>query len=90
MNTNSSKVDISSDQQFGSLSDLKAFLEPLLREFQDDIGYTGPRPGNDYSSLLQGMHEQACKTGVPYPKGSRSWHSFKTGFFHTYVSYHLD
>ncbi|KAH8898292.1 terpenoid synthase [Thozetella sp. PMI_491] len=74
-------------QSIRNSSELESILEPLLRRFHDDLGYTGPRPGDIFDDLLRGMHEEVCKTGIAMPEGSRAWLAFKTGLFHTYLCY---
>lgn len=75
-----------STQQGGGPSIIQPYLKSLIERFEANLGYTGPRPGDNCEGLVRGMHEEARKTGIEYPIGSHSWFAFKTGFFHTYVS----
>lgn len=67
-------------------ADIARVLRPLIAKFDSDVNYTGAKSGDDLEGLLSGMHEQAIKTGIPYPEGSRSWHSFKVGVYYAHVS----
>ncbi|KAI0467287.1 isoprenoid synthase domain-containing protein [Xylaria cf. heliscus] len=62
-------------------------LKPLLVQFEKALGYTSPRAGNDRRALFEGMHREAARIGIPYPEGSRSWHSFQTGANYAYLCY---
>ncbi|TRX90918.1 hypothetical protein FHL15_008123 [Xylaria flabelliformis] len=70
-----------------SKADIGRVLGPLIAQFDADLGYTGAKSGDDLEGLLQGMHEQAIKIGIPYPEGSRSWYSFKVGIYYAHLCY---
>ncbi|KAH8896096.1 terpenoid synthase [Thozetella sp. PMI_491] len=67
--------------------EIKAVLTPLLKQFDADIGYLGPRPGDNFESLLQGMLRQASEIGVSFLKECRSQLAFKHGLFYAYLCY---
>ncbi|KAI8950211.1 isoprenoid synthase domain-containing protein [Xylaria longipes] len=62
-------------------------LKPLLVQFEKALGYTGAKAGNGRHALLDGMHREAARIGVPYPEGSQSWHTFHTGANYGYLCF---
>lgn len=73
----------------GDGEDLRSRLQPLLSGFLTDMGYNGPTQCHEIHELLQAMHEQAAKLGIPYPEDSISGRAFKVGLVYGHVSLRL-
>ncbi|KAI0411818.1 isoprenoid synthase domain-containing protein [Xylaria grammica] len=70
-----------------SAADIGGILRPLIAQLDADLNYTGAELGDDLEGMLQGMHEQALKIGIPYPEGTNSWYSFNVGVYYAHLCY---
>ncbi|KAI0969135.1 isoprenoid synthase domain-containing protein [Xylaria arbuscula] len=57
------------------VENFKRKMQPLLAKFEKDLGYTDVEARN-YHEILEEMHLQAARTGIPYTKDSTSLNQF--------------
>ncbi|KAI1178557.1 isoprenoid synthase domain-containing protein [Nemania sp. FL0916] len=70
-----------------SVEKIASILRPLVGQFEVDLNYTGNKSTSNIDSLLQKMHEEAKRIGIPYPEGSHSGKSFKVGAWYAHLCY---
>ncbi|KAF5705918.1 longiborneol synthase [Fusarium mundagurra] len=68
--------------------DLKSLIQPPIRPFTDEIGYS-PLKKMSNDALWKAMRSYADNTGVPYKEGTHSWLMFKVGYVYPVVCFPL-
>ncbi|KAI0875312.1 isoprenoid synthase domain-containing protein [Hypoxylon argillaceum] len=71
----------------GTKDEIKHELKPLLVKFEKEMGYTSAQGTRDHAALLDGMHLEATRIGIPYPENSHAWHAFHAGSNYAYLCY---
>ncbi|KAI0436093.1 terpenoid synthase [Xylaria telfairii] len=67
--------------------DIGNWLRPLLIEFQNDLGYTGARLGDDLGGLVDGMYRVAANLHIKPPENSHEWYAFQVGVHYAHLCY---